>query len=82
MKLKVVQKGTHYVAIKDINNDIPPPPSFVAEYLGMLEYELGEMVKGGGNDPEAVKKVTSVIQMLNTSLRDAFDQNWKLELEP
>ena len=80
MKLKVIQKGTHYVAIKDINNDVPTPASIVAEYLSSVEYYLQEMIKKGGSDHD-VSALVSNIQTLNTALIDASAQNWKLELE-
>lgn len=87
MKIKVIQKGTHYVAIRDINNDVPSPCECVAEYLADIEYRLSELVRLGGNDESTAEKSSAArslmysVENLNNALVAAEKQNWKLELE-
>ena len=80
LKLNIVKRGTHYVALGEINNDIPTPASIVAEYLSMLEYRISVIIEAGGvmNLNEAFQDLKN----LNSALMDAKEQGWKLELAP
>lgn len=87
LKLKVVQKGTHFVAIDKINNDIPSPCEVVADCLADLEYHIKELIKAGGSEGNSVQSSAVYFQAkgsllnLNDALQYATKQNWKLDLE-
>jgi hypothetical protein len=83
MKLNVIQKGTHEIMLKDLNNDVPSPCECVADSLYQVKYYLGELVKNGGcpNDSLLVANLNASIFELNASLVAAARQNWKLELK-
>ena len=80
MKLKIIKRGTHLVKLSKANNDIPSPPSVVADYLAELEYYLKDMVRLGGSN-YALKGATNHLRGLNEALEDATKQGWELHLE-
>lgn len=80
MKLEVLERGTHEVRLREINNDIPSPCGIVAETLADLEYHIGAMVKDGGNDIKTQAQCQLRLAMLFASLTAASAQGWKLAL--
>lgn len=89
LKLKVVQKGTHNLTWEEANNDVPNPASVVAEVLADLEFRIAELVRIGGLTPpphtfqqkQVMENLRTSVNLLNNSLIEATNQNWKLELE-
>lgn len=86
LKLKVIQRGTHMLPLKEINNDVPTPPQVVADILADVECRLFELIKAGGCHPPVnrdnpLDSLCQSMQILNDALLAATEQNWKLELQ-
>ena len=83
MKLKTVQYGTHNVELEKINDDIPSPCAAVADALDDIQYQIGELVRGGGSARSSIAyhKAKQSLSNLNLALNAAEKQNWKLTLE-
>lgn len=79
MKLKVVKKGTHMVALKEWNNDVPSPAEVVADALAQFEFNIKCLVERGGSPhPDLVHQD---LDNLNVALKVAKEQNWEFTIE-
>lgn len=87
LRLKVVQKGTHILPMREWNNDRPSPCECVAEALYDLEYRIGELIRSGGDKASEtgaesieLQNVFNAARGLNSALVAATNQQWKLDL--